>query len=207
MNTCCFGEELLFWIQKFSRFPLYVKQQYYSVYWKKGEGKREKRICYTEDLSKWLLSISVVFIIFFIFICIFLFVNSPCEQRQGLAVLSSTTPWLSSKNRANHHDGHTEKWKKKKKKRIKPWQHPWTASHYHTQTCTNTLLQVPCTSKTRIVMLHMDPNVGGRKEEEEEEEEGGVTGLILQPLDDDLRSGRGTELDPSPATKKMENKK
>lgn len=55
-------------------------------------------------------------------------------------------------------------------------------------------------------MLHMDPNVGGRKEEEEEEE-GGVTGLILQPLDDDLRSGRGTELDPSPATKKMENKK
>lgn len=116
MNTSCFGEELLFWIQKFSRFPLYVKQQYYSVYWKKGEGKREKRICYTEDLTKWLLSISVVFIIFFIFICIFLFVNSPCEQRQGLAVLSSTTPWLSSKNRANHHDGHTEKWKKKKKK-------------------------------------------------------------------------------------------
>lgn len=55
-------------------------------------------------------------------------------------------------------------------------------------------------------MLHMDLNVGGRKEEEEEEE-GGVTGLILQPLDDDLRSGRGTELDPSPATKKMENKK
>lgn len=60
----------------------------------------------------------VWFLFFFIIICIFLFVNSPCEQRQGLAVLSSTTPWLSSKNRANHHDGHTKK--KKKKKKIKP---------------------------------------------------------------------------------------
>lgn len=79
---------------------------------KKGEGKREKRICYTEDSSKWFLSISVVFY-FLIFICIFLFINSPCEQRQGLAVLSSTTPWLSSKNRANHHDGHTGRKKKK----------------------------------------------------------------------------------------------
>lgn len=47
------------------------------------------------------------------------------------------------------------------------------------------------------------PNVGGRKKEEEE---GGVTGLILQPLDDDLRSGRGIELDPSPATKKWKEK-
>lgn len=44
-----------------------------------------------------------------------------------------------------------------------------------------------------------------KKEEEEEEEIGGVTGLILQPLDDNLRSGRGTELDPSPFTKKWKN--
>lgn len=54
----------------------------------------------------------------------------------------------------------------------------------------------------------MDLTVGGRKEEVaeevEEEEEGGVTGLILQPLDDDLRSGRGTERDPSPPTEKWE---
>lgn len=54
----------------------------------------------------------------------------------------------------------------------------------------------------------MDLTVGGRKEEVaeevEEEEEGGVTGLILQPLDDDLRSGRGTERDPSPLTEKWE---
>ena len=114
MNTCCFGEELLFWIQKFSRFPLYVKQQYYSVYWKKGRergrrGSATQRI-YPSDSCPlvWFL------LFFFIFICIFHFVNSPCEQRQGLAVLSSTTPWLSSKNRANHHDGHTEKWGKKK---------------------------------------------------------------------------------------------
>lgn len=56
-------------------------------------------------------------------------------------------------------------------------------------------------------MLHVDLNVGGRKKEEEEEEEGGVTGLILQPLDDDLRSGRGIELDPSPATKKWKKNK
>lgn len=57
-------------------------------------------------------------------------------------------------------------------------------------------------------MLLMDRNVGGRKEEvaEEEEEEGGVTGLILQPLDDDLRSGRGIERDPSPATEKWQKK-
>lgn len=50
----------------------------------------------------------------------------------------------------------------------------------------------------------MDLTVGGRKEEVEEEEEGGVAGLILQPLDDDLRSGRGTERDPSPPTEKWE---
>lgn len=57
-------------------------------------------------------------------------------------------------------------------------------------------------------MLRMDLNVGGRKkEEEEEEEEGGVTGLILQPLDDDLRTGRGIELDPAPATKKWKKNK
>lgn len=37
-------------------------------------------------------------------------------------------------------------------------------------------------------------------------EEGGVTGLILQPLDDDLRTGRGIEPDPAPATKKWKNK-
>lgn len=73
--------------------------------------------------------------------------------------------------------------RREKKQNKKHRQHPWTASHYHTQTCTNTLLQVPCTSKTRRVTPHMDLNVGGRKtEEEEEEEEGGVTGLILQPL-------------------------
>lgn len=50
------------------------------------------------------------------------------------------------------------------------------------------------------MMLCMNLDVGGRKKKKEEEE-GGVTGLILQPLDDDLRSGRGIELDPSPATK------
>lgn len=55
-------------------------------------------------------------------------------------------------------------------------------------------------SKTWLVMLCMNLDVGGRKKKKEEEE-GGVTGLILQPLDDDLRSGRGIELDPSPATK------
>lgn len=52
------------------------------------------------------------------YICIFLFfVNSPCEQRQGLAVLSSTTPWLSSKNRADHHDGHTKEEEEEKKEK------------------------------------------------------------------------------------------
>lgn len=121
------------------------------------------------------------------------FVNSPCEQRQGLAVLSSTTPWLSSKNRANHHDGHTKEGKNDKKKKNQTL----TASSHcliltHSTTCTQTPLQAPCTSKTQLVMLHMGLNVGGRKKEEE----GGATGLILQPLDDDLRSGCGIELRP-----------
>lgn len=52
-------------------------------------------------------------------------------------------------------------------------------------------------------MLHVDLVEEKKKEEEEE---GGVTGLILQPLYDDLRSGRGIELDPSPATKKWKKK-
>lgn len=51
------------------------------------------------------------------------------------------------------------------------------------------------------------PQKKEEEEEEEEGEEGGVTGLILQPLYVDLRSGRGIELDPSPATKKWGKKK
>lgn len=124
-----------------------------------------------------------------LFIC---FVNSACEQRQGLAVLSTTTPWLSSKCTASHHDNHGGK--------SKTCRYPWTSSRL-SQTCTNTLYRHQTRTKHGVASDATCSSKCWKKKIEEEE--GGVTGLLLRTLVDDLRSGRGTEPDPPhPATEK-----
>lgn len=101
MDRWYFGEEFFIWIQKFSRIPLAELRTTVPLSKLKKGGKEGE-----EDLlhQGFMCETLSVFVVGF-----FLFVNSPHEQRQGLAVLSSTRPWLSSKNRANHHDGHTNK--------------------------------------------------------------------------------------------------
>lgn len=111
-SICCFGEQLFTGIQKFSRLPLYVSRTTVplsKLEKKRREGKGRRGAATQRSYP----SVSCPLSVFFLFV-FFLFANSLCEQRQGLAVLSSTTPWLSSKNRANHRDGHTGREKKKK---------------------------------------------------------------------------------------------
>lgn len=116
-------------------FPfMYQEQQYHSVNWKMGgrRGTATQRIYLSVSCP---FSVFVYFIYLFIYLY-FSFLPTVCEQRQGSAVLSSTTPWLSSKNRANQGNGHTASLD------------CITLPNDTLKTCTNTLLLEPCMSTT-----------------------------------------------------------